>query len=820
MGDHKGRDALRGGFTSIASFLLRDEAQQFGQLPREALADIVAVIDATRLNLGDPEQPKAATNAPLEIPFRQLADTDLRGALHATGFDFLPAGRALAALETAIDNTMKEEPPSDYPSLQRRTVQLLERIISAESLPTITVGQAWALEKSELPSLMLTRMHRCWKTLSSTIGLHFVRDAITGMISESLPLPKSLNAGRGPWPGVGRGPSAEPMLWLDTPAVSNKPDRKWFRVRAAESFKQGTWQAVYWVVANHGNELSEFTGIQLASTLRDHASYFDGQLSQEPYDCHPESMRLDGRTWRQAAHAQGVIEKYWGPDEPYDTPLTIAVARSAVHRMPWLLKGVARNTTAIAATGSSEAFEIYAIRLPTRFSLCKPQTTVGVSRAKRHLSIVADLRRVLYWSDTPMAGMARQCMLMGWVVHEPSAQALNLATGDGSRHWRDQALDTIRAAQVPVPGQETLATWSEDEILLFTAGLPSYGMECIPTGAELYPGTLCISGQPQWTTGLYDFMPSKLPGVTSTFTRRVWCQEPGGPPEASVTFYSDGAVVFWCGRFCIKGKGNAGDIKQIKWDDFQMPPHVLQLCWLDSSDWSAEGGNVVIRNSILTVNNEVLLLATFQGMRQLLRERFVFHGMNVFAAAEAFRKACDENPAGQPSLNQPDRAPDVTQFRDSATTARLTMSLEEAGEMECQEEDGPLIPIEVQESQPAAMSELLTLLTQTAHDANSLALTRELIASDILAGIFPMTTPWFLVSVTLMHNPRKMHAVVAELADILQLPAPPPQPDLLFCMASFLSAASSMLPVQHLPVDWESRLDDGATDRPSHTNSA
>ena len=52
----------KGHLEDCATFVVSDEAQQYGQLPREALADVVATLDATRLNLGDPAQPKTASN--------------------------------------------------------------------------------------------------------------------------------------------------------------------------------------------------------------------------------------------------------------------------------------------------------------------------------------------------------------------------------------------------------------------------------------------------------------------------------------------------------------------------------------------------------------------------------------------------------------------------------------------------------------------------------------------------------------------------------------------------------------------------------------
>jgi len=131
------------------------------------------------------------------------------------------------------------------------------------------------------------------------------------------------------------------------------------------------------VIAHHGNELNEHVGIQLASMLRDQANYFEGQTAQEPYECHQDSMSLDGRTWRHAADAQGVQAGLWEPNTDFDKPLPIWIVAKAVRLMPWLLKGIMRNTTAIAATGSSEGFAHFTIQLPTRFSLSKPQTLVG-----------------------------------------------------------------------------------------------------------------------------------------------------------------------------------------------------------------------------------------------------------------------------------------------------------------------------------------------------------------------------------------------------------------------------------------------------------
>jgi hypothetical protein len=220
-----------------------------------------------------------------------------------------------------------------------------------------------------------------------------------GMDNEPLPLPTATIAGMGSWQGAGHGPDAEPILWIDTPAVSSKPGNMG-GVKAAESSLDATCQSIYLIVAHHGNELNEFVGIQLVSTLRDHANYFNCQAAQEAHECHKGSVKLDGRTWRHAAYAQGIALGLWGPDTPFDQPPPLWVAKKAVDAMPWLRKDVLRITTAIAATGSSEGFQ------PS--SASKPQTTVGISRSNSNLAVSADARKVMYctapthpWQDWP-----------------------------------------------------------------------------------------------------------------------------------------------------------------------------------------------------------------------------------------------------------------------------------------------------------------------------------------------------------------------------------------------------------------------------------
>ena len=147
---------------------------------------------------------------------------------------------------------------------------------------------------------------------------------------------------------------------------------------------------------------------------------------------------------------------------------------------------------------------------------------------------------------------------------------------------------------IPGPDRQTVRQWSSDQLMLYTAGLPSKGMESIPTGSELYPGTLAIHGPPEWTNGLYDFLPpvEGAPGVQ--FIRRAWTRNEVGPPEASLTFFTDGNVVFRCARFVVRGRGSLDSIHDIKWNDSRIP----RRCW-QWNGWMPHHGRSMVDTSTL-----------------------------------------------------------------------------------------------------------------------------------------------------------------------------------------------------------------------------
>lgn len=84
---------------------------------------------------------------------------------------------------------------------------------------------------------------------------------------------------------------------------------------------------------------------------------------------------------------------------------------------------------------------------------------------------------------------------------------------------------------------------------------------------------------------------------------------------------------------------------------------------------------------------------------------------------------------------------------------------------------------------------------------------RDLLGSDKRAGIFPTTTPWFLLHVSMVNPQRTKHEAVVKLASMLGVPTVSP-PDLFHFLPTWISYATRLLPSNHLLSDWEARLDD------------
>ena len=155
----------------------------------------------------------------------------------------------------------------------------------------------------------------------------------------------------------------------------------------------------------------------------------------------PRRLHLAQRTVLESSgRFYGVLLGWWPAGTPFEQPLSLDIADKALWRMPWLLKGIVSPNSAVAATGSTEGFSDYTIQHPNPFGLRPDQTRVGTSRAKRHTTIKADLKETLYFSQTPMAGLARHAFLMGWVTAKPTAQALVDADAAGSLHFSRNAL--------------------------------------------------------------------------------------------------------------------------------------------------------------------------------------------------------------------------------------------------------------------------------------------------------------------------------------------------------------------------------------------
>ena len=125
--------------------------------------------------------------------------------------------------------------------------------------------------------------------------------------------------------------------------------------------------------------------------------------------------------------------------------------------------------------------------------------------------------------------------------------------------------------------------------------------------------------------------------------------------------------------------------------------------------------------------------------------------------------------------------------------------------MEFPEDKGDLLPTEVQESESAQMNQLLALLTKVGPSDQDIITVRQLLDTECVGKLFPMTTPWILITVK-VPTKRGYHLRLGKLAAHLGLPQAPPSPDLLYSLSEWLACASARTQPGMEPADWNARL--------------
>jgi len=126
--------------------------------------------------------------------------------------------------------------------------------------------------------------------------------------------------------------------------------------------------------------------------------------------------------------------------------------------------------------------------------------------------------------------------------------------------------------------------------------------------------------------------------------------------------------------------------------------------------------------------------------------------------------------------------------------------------MEVPEDARKSIPIEVQDSQIAALNQLLMLITSTEHSGEDITTIRQLLDSSSIGSYFPMTTNWCMVSISLPLL-RVDDLRIKRMAEALEITAGPDRPDVFETLATWFAAAVEKMQPGMEPVDWSSRLD-------------